>query len=155
MNLSERNVSLLLLLNEKEHFLLQLRDWEAPTYPGIWGFFGGGIEQGETPEAAIKRESFEELRYHPRLDGCYLQKSYKDEKTLRYGIKHYFCEKYSAKNALTLCEGESMKWFDQSSLKNINTTASNKVVIKELLILMHNKAVELTSFADAHCRHSP
>ncbi len=35
----------------------------------IYGFWGGGIEQGETPEKAIRRELNEELSYRPkRLD---------------------------------------------------------------------------------------
>ncbi|NEP46851.1 MAG: NUDIX domain-containing protein [Okeania sp. SIO2H7] len=47
-------------------FLMQLRD-DIPgiIYPGCWGFFGGHIEEGETPEAAVKRELQEEIGYVP------------------------------------------------------------------------------------------
>lgn len=52
------------LLRWEDGFLLQLRDND----PGIrapyqWGFFGGHLEPGETPEAAILRELVEELSY--------------------------------------------------------------------------------------------
>lgn len=47
-------------------FLMQLRD-DIPgiVYPGCWGFFGGHLEPGETPEIAIARELAEEIEYSP------------------------------------------------------------------------------------------
>jgi 8-oxo-dGTP diphosphatase len=42
--------------------LLQLRDDKPDIpFPNCWGTFGGAIEPGETPEAAITREIKEEL----------------------------------------------------------------------------------------------
>jgi 8-oxo-dGTP diphosphatase len=43
---------------------MQLRD-NIPgiVYPGCWGFFGGHLEAGETPEVAVKRELEEEIGY--------------------------------------------------------------------------------------------
>ncbi len=45
---------------------MQLRD-NIPgiLYPGCWGFFGGHIEPGETPEEGIRRELLEEISYVP------------------------------------------------------------------------------------------
>jgi 8-oxo-dGTP diphosphatase len=52
------------ILYQDGKFLLQLRD-DIPgiPYPGQWGFFGGHIEPGETPEVALKRELQEEISY--------------------------------------------------------------------------------------------
>jgi 8-oxo-dGTP diphosphatase len=66
-------------------FLMQLRD-NIPTilYPGLWGFFGGHLELGETPEIAVRREILEEIGYdipEPQKFGCY-----SDERV----IKHIF-----------------------------------------------------------------
>lgn len=53
--------------NPELGLLLQLRDDIAPTYPYHWGLFGGHMEEGETPEAAVWRELDEELRLTPQM----------------------------------------------------------------------------------------
>jgi len=47
--------------------VLQLRD-NIPTIsaPGQWSFFGGKIEEGETPLEAVKREVYEEITLKPK-----------------------------------------------------------------------------------------
>jgi 8-oxo-dGTP diphosphatase len=60
MTYKGRNV-LLALRDEKGRVLLQHRTDDAKWYPNHWGFFGGGIEPGETPEEAVMREAKEEL----------------------------------------------------------------------------------------------
>lgn len=46
--------------------LMQLRDMkEGINFPGCWGFFGGSIDKGETPDDAFRRELFEEIGYKP------------------------------------------------------------------------------------------
>lgn len=43
-------------------YLLQLRDnIKGIFFPGCWGCFGGGIEPGEQPDEALRRELKEEL----------------------------------------------------------------------------------------------
>lgn len=71
------------ILYSSDRFLMQLRD-NIPGifYPGHWGFFGGHLDPGETPEAAVKRELWEEISYSPPWVsefGCY-----SDAKVLRH-----------------------------------------------------------------------
>ena len=53
------------IIEQDGKYLMQLRD-DIPSivYPGVWGFFGGHIEPGESPEVAVKRELIEEINYH-------------------------------------------------------------------------------------------
>ncbi|MGB0560592.1 MAG: NUDIX hydrolase [Spirulinaceae cyanobacterium] len=52
------------ILYQRGQFLMQLRD-DIPgiAAPGLWAFFGGHIEPGETPAAALVREVAEEISY--------------------------------------------------------------------------------------------
>lgn len=50
------------IITVQEQYLLQLRDnVRGIFFPGHWGCFGGGIEPGEKPEEALRRELKEEL----------------------------------------------------------------------------------------------
>lgn len=76
MSASSKRVEVAIaILHSSERFLMQLRD-NIPGifYPGYWGFFGGHIDSGETPEEAVKRELLEEIGYTPpwvSKFGCY------------------------------------------------------------------------------------
>ena len=49
-------------VNADGKILLQLRD-DLPDllYPNSWATFGGGVEEGETPDEALRRELLEEI----------------------------------------------------------------------------------------------
>ena len=68
----------LAILRWQDGFLMQLRDNDPNIRaPWHWGLFGGHLERGEQPEAAVLRELHEELAYeapsatqlHSFLDG--------------------------------------------------------------------------------------
>jgi 8-oxo-dGTP pyrophosphatase MutT (NUDIX family) len=62
--LTPGDASVAIILLDDSRYLMQLRDQKSGIfYPGHWGCFGGGMEAGETPEAALRRELFEELGY--------------------------------------------------------------------------------------------
>jgi 8-oxo-dGTP pyrophosphatase MutT (NUDIX family) len=58
----DRDLAVAVLVTEDNRYLLQLRD-DLPgvSLRGHWGLFGGGLESGETPELALRREIQEEL----------------------------------------------------------------------------------------------
>lgn len=55
-----RRVAAVLLVDRAGRLLLQLRSLDAPAAPGKWSFPGGGIEPGEEPGEAARRELLEE-----------------------------------------------------------------------------------------------
>lgn len=57
-----RRVALAIFYTNDKRILLQNRE-SMSRFGEKWGFFGGGIEKGETPEEALKREIKEELSY--------------------------------------------------------------------------------------------
>jgi len=51
-----------IILVEGDGYLMQLRDPRPDIwYPGHWGLFGGALDPGEDPKAALARELREEL----------------------------------------------------------------------------------------------
>lgn len=56
-----RRVALFVLEDENKRLLIQHRSKDAERRPDFWGFFGGGINEDETPEEAVRREAREEL----------------------------------------------------------------------------------------------
>lgn len=61
-NMKTRKVAIFVLRDESGKILLQHKDSGAPRLANYWAFFGGGIENSETPEEAVKREAMEELQ---------------------------------------------------------------------------------------------
>ena len=56
------NAAAAVIVLDDGRYLLQLRDnKEGIFFPGHWGLFGGGVEMGEQPVAALRRELKEEL----------------------------------------------------------------------------------------------
>jgi 8-oxo-dGTP pyrophosphatase MutT (NUDIX family) len=60
--LSVNDAAAAIIVVDQGGYLLQLRDSRPDIwYPAHWGLFGGGVEPGEEPDAALARELREEL----------------------------------------------------------------------------------------------
>jgi 8-oxo-dGTP pyrophosphatase MutT (NUDIX family) len=100
--------------------------------PPPWGFFGGGIEAGETPLQAVLREAWEEL-------GLYLS-----EHDLQFGTEisgqlrdfqftlHLYTWPYSgALSEVTLGEGAGMEWVTpQGMLTRVEASRPDEAIRK-------------------------
>lgn len=51
------------IADNRLEFYLSHRSKNAKQFPDNWSFWGGGIEEGETPEQALTREIQEELNW--------------------------------------------------------------------------------------------
>ncbi|MBI2550017.1 NUDIX hydrolase [Candidatus Woesearchaeota archaeon] len=56
-----RSVAVFILFDRSGKVLLQHKAKDSKVLPDQWAFFGGGIDKGETPEQAVRREAKEEL----------------------------------------------------------------------------------------------
>ncbi|ODR98590.1 hypothetical protein AUC68_09295 [Methyloceanibacter methanicus] len=106
--MTARELSAVILYDAQHRILLQHRTDDAPTFPGYWSFFGGGVEPGETPEQAAVREALEELSYTLKRPQHWLTQPFVHEG--RTYTQHIFLERYDGA-ALVLGEGQAMKWF--------------------------------------------
>ena|SRR3990167_6105726 len=116
----------IILIDKNKKILLQLRTKDAKKYPGTWGFFGGGIEPGETPVETVKRECFEELGYKLKNPKLILQKEVNNKKFF------LFLEKYDGVQKLILNEGEKMGWFKIEEINDLDATQFVKDIILEI-----------------------
>ncbi len=126
-----RNVAVILLYNEDKKILLQHRGKDMKRLPGYWGLFGGGIDEGETPEEAVRRETKEELDYELGNPKLIMVQEFKGKH--HDGTKYVFVEKYNPSKKLTLCEGQGMKWV------LLNETKSLKIVDHDIEVLEYIK----------------
>mgnify|MGYP003970181383 CR=1 FL=1 len=128
--MEKRNIAIFCIYDFNKKILFQHRSKNAPTLPSNWGFFGGKIEQGETPRQAVIRECFEELKYNlikPKLiivhNFIYKQ----------YDFTYYiFVEQYNPDKDLILCEGQNLNWFNLPELNKTNMIDEDKYVAKAI-----------------------
>ena len=124
-----RNISVLILYDADGKILLQHRSKNATRLPDHWAFFGGGIEQDEGPEEALKREIEEELSLE--INNFHLlvtQKfTYKEDNNTKY----VFVKKYD-NETLVLGEGQSMGWFLPEETSGLKMVDHDRSIIEEV-----------------------
>ncbi len=83
-------------------YFLQKRTLDAPTHPGQFGMFGGGVEDSENFEQALFREALEELCYEPKKCEYWSRFETNDR------IFHMYVEVVAAdfEQTITVSEGE-------------------------------------------------
>ena len=117
------------ILYKDDKILLQHRSPDAVRNPNFWGCFGGGIEEGETPEQAIKREMLEELEYTLRNP-----RHIDTETTERGNLKvtmYTFVEEYDG-SPLVLHEGQGYGWFTLDEALKLQITPERRALLEKL-----------------------
>lgn len=104
-----------IILTEDGRYLLQHRD-DIPQiwFPDHWGCFGGAVDAGEDPVAALKRELYEEIEFVPK-EIAYFTRF--DFDLTELGMDRYYRIYYvmpmtaAEQNRLVLHEGRAVQAF--------------------------------------------
>lgn len=128
--------ALLLLRDDRGRVLLQLRDCNAPKFAHQWACFGGGVEPGESFEAAVAREAWEELRYRVRQPRRFAVLGAADygvpiDPSVT-GLRAYFVEDFDSSQTLELHEGADLGWFSLEDAQNLDSPAHHRELIRRL-----------------------
>jgi 8-oxo-dGTP pyrophosphatase MutT (NUDIX family) len=132
--LSVQNASAAIIVLEDGRYLLQLRDErEDIWYPDHWGCFGGGVDSGEDPLEALRRELREELGYDFQDARLFIQLDFDlpGLKLERYYRKYYLITMQAAEmRHLTLHEGKAVAAFDgDTMLSSLKVTPYDAFVL--------------------------
>lgn len=94
-----------------------------------WEFPGGKMEQGETPEEALKREISEELSAEINVDEFFSTVDY-DYPKFHLKMHCYLCTLQT--NAMHLNEHESARWLAKDELDTVKWLPADKILIEQL-----------------------
>ncbi|KAB2939007.1 MAG: NUDIX domain-containing protein [Hyphomicrobium sp.] len=112
-----------IITTEDGGLLLQHRD-DIPGiwFPNYWGLFGGAIDEGEDPGAALVRELEEELGFRPREVAYFTQVCF-DLRRWNLGIRlRYIFTVASTREELStvkLNEGQAAKLFSKEDVFSV------------------------------------
>jgi len=122
-----KQLAALILFNHENRILLQHRSEDAPAFPGYWSLFGGGVERGETPEQAVRREVLEELGYRTTEPRLWRVQQYTHH-VVNYE-RYIFVEEYDG-SELILGEGQAMGWFLPSETNALRMTDPTRRIVE-------------------------
>lgn len=96
-------------------------------YKDGWEFPGGKIEQGETPEEALKREVWEELETKIVVERLIQTVDY-DYPTFHLTMHCFWC--HIGSGSLTLKEHEAARWLKPEELDSVDWLPADRIVVR-------------------------
>ena len=100
-------------------------------FKGGWEFPGGKIEEGETPEAALKREISEELETQIRV-GELIDTIEYDYPNFHLSMDCFWCEIINGN--LVLKEHEAARWLDKENLYSVEWLPADVSLIEKVAL---------------------
>ena len=102
-------------------------------YKDGWEFPGGKVEEGETPEAALKREILEELDTEISV-GSLIDTIEYDYPDFHLIMECFWCEIVNGN--LKLKEHEAAKWLDKDSLDSVDWLPADVSLVDKISVMM-------------------
>ncbi len=129
-----KKIAAIILENSKSEILLYLRDAKpAIPFPHHWDLFGGYIEDGETPEAALIREVKEELNID-LTEFKFFRKYECLQGDANPNIKYVFTGKiYKSIEEITLMEGEKLQFFSKEEIPNVKFANILRTIVMDYI----------------------
>lgn len=125
--------------NEKEQPVIFATQRGYGELKGGWEFPGGKIEEGETPQKALKREIMEELDTEIAI-GKLIDTIEYDYPTFHLSMDCFWCE--IIKGNLVLKEHEAAKWLGKDELDSVEWLPADVKLIEKIknnMICYHAK----------------
>jgi mutator protein MutT len=140
----KRLISILLPIKvngDKINVYLQKRSADARVLPDHFGFWGGGVEEGETIEQGLIRETKEELGIDLNIKTVELFNRYEFVGSIKNIF--IFTPKDGWENSHTIGEGDYGKWFDtEEALSRSDIILEDKVILNDLERKLLNKPIK-------------
>lgn len=102
-------------------------------FKGGWEFPGGKIEEGETPQEALKREILEELDTEISV-GELIETIEYDYPTFHLSMDCFWCEIVNAN--LVLKEHEAAKWLKREELGSVDWLPADVTLIEQIKVML-------------------
>jgi len=137
--MKSRTISVIVFYTSEKKIMLQDRR-SISKWTEEWGFWGGGIEEGETKEEAAKREIREELNYEIS-DLVYLGKVSEIIKRKQTNedweltIEVFVSEIAEDKSLFVVKEGDGLEFFTFEEARKLKMTP---IIDEKILILVEN-----------------
>lgn len=103
------------IIENEEGLLLIARRKPEKSQGGLWEFPGGKLEEGESPEACLRRELMEEMRIEIAIGAFFGQNDH------FYGAVHIQLIAYQAKHTageIRLADHDQYEWVQVKQLMN-------------------------------------